>query len=179
MALSNPGLLAASLITLMTVAGCTSSRLSSMDSQPAPLPPAPAGTVTSGQLPPPAAPGTASASQFPAAPQTQVAALPADGGAAAANAPDLTAASVAGVWSASVSGQSCKVATPQTKFGQGFRAGPLRCPAPVDGVRSWNVSGKQLTLYDDAGSPLARLYASGEGRFDGQTSNGLPISLNR
>ena len=178
MAFSKTGLLAASLVTLMTVAGCTSSRLSSMDT-PAPLPAAPAGTVTSGQLPPPVQPGAASASQFPAAPQTQVAALPADGGAAAANAPDLTAASVAGVWSASVSGQSCKVATPQTKFGQGFRAGPLRCPSPVDGLKSWNVSGKQLTLYDETGSPLARLYSSGEGRFDGQTSNGLPISLNR
>ena len=178
MAFSKPGLLAASLVALMTAAGCTSTRLSSMDSQPAPLPAAPAGTVTSGQLPPPVAPG---ASQFPAAPQqqTQVAALPADGGAAAANAPDLTASSVAGVWSASVSGQSCKVATPQTKFGQGFRAGPLRCPAPIDGVKSWNVAGKQLTLFDEGGSPLAKLYSSGAGRFDGQTSNGLPISLNR
>lgn len=178
MAFSKTGLLAASLVALMAAAGCSSTRMSSMDTQPAPLPAAPAGTVTSGQLPPPSAPGAA---QFPAAPQqqTQVAALPADGGAAAANAPDLTATSVAGVWSATVSGQSCKVATPQTKFGQGFRAGPLRCPAPVDGVKSWNVAGKQLTLYDESGSPLARLYSSGAGRFDGQTSNGLPISLSR
>ncbi|WP_378946847.1 protease inhibitor Inh/omp19 family protein [Mesorhizobium sp. ANAO-SY3R2] len=177
MAFSKTGLLAASLVALMTAAGCNSTRLASMDTQPAPLPAAPAGVVTSGQLPPPSAPG---ASQFPAAPQqTQVASLPADGGAAAANAPDLTAGNVAGVWSASVSGQSCKVATPQTRFGQGFRAGPLRCPAPVDGVKSWNVAGKQLTLYDEGGSPLARLYSSGEGRFDGQTSNGQPITLSR
>lgn len=181
MAFSKTGLLAASLVALLAAAGCNSTRLSSMDTQPAPLPAAPAGTVTSGQLPPPSAPGAAGASQFPAAPQqqSQVAALPADGGAAAANAPDLTATSVAGVWSASVSGQSCKVATPQTKFGQGFRAGPLRCPAPIDGVKSWNVAGKQLTLYDEGGASLARLYSSGEGRFDGQTSNGLPISLHR
>lgn len=178
MAFSKTGLLAASLVALLAAAGCSSTRMSSMDTQPAPLPAAPAGTVTSGQLPPPSAPG---ASQFPAAPQqqTQVAALPADGGAAAANAPDLTATSVAGVWSATVSGQSCKVATPQTKFGQGFRAGPLRCPAPIDGVKSWNVAGKQLTLFDESGSPLARLYSSGAGRFDGQTSNGLPIALSR
>ena len=45
-----------------------------------------------------------------------------------AAAPDLTAGSVAGVWNASVSGQTCKVATPQTKFGAGFRAGPLALP---------------------------------------------------
>ena len=75
--------------------------------------------------------------------------------------------------------QTCKVATPQTKFGAGFRAGPLRCPAPVDGVKSWNVEGKQLSLYDEGGSVLARLYASGPGKFDGQTSTGQPISLSR
>ena len=86
---------------------------------------------------------------------------------------------MAGVWNATVSGQSCKVATPQTKFGAGYRAGPLRCPAPVDGVKSWNVAGKQLSLYDESGSVLARLYSSGEGKFDGQTSTGLPISLSR
>ena len=97
----------------------------------------------------------------------------------AANAPDVTAGSVAGVWNASVSGQSCRVATPQTKFGKGFRAGPLRCPAPIDGVKSWNVAGKQLTLYDEGGQALAQLYSSGAEKFDGQTSSGLPISLTR
>ena len=92
----------------------------------------------------------------------------------------MTATSVAGVWNATVSGQSCKVATPQTKFGAGFRAGPLRCPAPLDGVKSWNVAGKQLALYDAgrrrAGTPL---FDRGAERFDGQTSSGLPISLSR
>ena len=95
-------------------------------------------------------------------------------GGAPAGAADLTAASVAGEWNASVSGQSCKVATPQTKFGSGFRAGPLHCPAPIDGIKSWNVAGKQLTLYDENGGTLARLYSSGGEKFDGQTSNGLP-----
>jgi hypothetical protein len=71
------------------------------------------------------------------------------------------------------------VATPQTKFGAGFRAGPLRCPAPIDGVKSWNVAGKQLTLYDESGGTLARLYSSGPEKFDGQTESGVPISLSR
>jgi hypothetical protein len=97
----------------------------------------------------------------------------------AAAAPPITTATVAGVWSASVSGQSCRVATPQTKYGAGYRAGPLRCPAPIDGVKSWNVSGNQLSLYDEGGSVIARLQSSGEGKFDGQTSTGLPISLSR
>ncbi|PWJ74819.1 protease inhibitor Inh [Pseudaminobacter salicylatoxidans] len=179
MSFSRAGLLAVSLAALVA-AGCQSSRMSSFDSQPAPLTPAPTGQVTTGQLPPPVAPGSTDASQFPAAPgtETQVAALPPSSG-PAAGAPDLTAGSVAGVWNVNISGQSCRVATPQTKFGQGYRAGPLRCPAPVDGVKSWNVAGKQLTLYDENGGTLARLYSSGPEKFDGQTESGLPISLSR
>jgi hypothetical protein len=173
------GLVAVSLMAL-AAAGCSSSRLSSLDTQPEPLTPAPAGTVTGSQLPPPAAPGTTDPNAFPAAPGagTQVAAVPPTAE-PPADAPDLTAANVAGVWNASVSGQSCKVATPQTKFGAGFRAGPLRCPAPLDGVKSWNVTGKQLTLYDESGGTLARLYSSGPEKFDGQTESGVPVSLTR
>jgi hypothetical protein len=162
-------------VAVLALSGCTSSRFSSVDTRPEPLPAAPAGSVTSGALPPPAAPAPVAASDFPTAPatETQVAAAP------PADAPDLTPATVGGVWSVAVSGQNCRIATSQTKFGQGFRAGPLRCPAPVDGVKSWNVAGKQLTLYDENGGALARLYASGNERFDGQTQSGTAISLTR
>jgi hypothetical protein len=179
MGFSKIGLAAVSLAALFA-AGCSSTRFSSMDTQPEPLQAAPSGTVTASTLPPPTAPGATDPAQFPDAPtaSTDVAALP-GGLDPATSAPDLTTASVAGVWNATVSGQSCKVATPQTKFGAGFRAGPLRCPAPVDGVKSWNVAGKQLSLYDESGSVLARLYSSGPAKFDGQTSTGLPISLSR
>ena len=57
MIISRGSLLAVSLAALMT-AGCSSSRFSSIDSQPAPLTPAPAGTVNTAQLPPPAQPAT-------------------------------------------------------------------------------------------------------------------------
>jgi hypothetical protein len=171
MLISRTAVMAVAFATL-TATGCTSSRFSSADSQPAPLPAAPSGQVSSQQLPPPAAPAP---TDFPKAPEQQVAALPQPD----ASAPDLTAGGVAGVWNASVSGQSCKVATPQTKFGQGFRAGPLRCPAPLDGVKSWNVAGKQLTFYDESGGTLARFYSSGSEKFDGQTSSGVPVSLTR
>ncbi len=181
MTFSRPGLIAVSLAALVA-SGCSSTRFSSMDSaQPAPLQPAPSGTVSSSQLPPPAQPGASDPSRFPQAPQnTQVASLPPNGnGAPPAGAADLTASSVAGVWNVSVAGQSCKVATPQTKFGAGYRAGPLHCPPPIDGIKSWNVAGKQLTLYDQDGGTLARLYSSGGEKFNGQTSNGQPISLTR
>ncbi len=84
MKFSKGGLLAVSLAA-MVASGCTTSRFSSMDNQqPAPLAPAPSGTVTQNQLPPPASPGTTDPSQFPSAPQnTQVASLPPDGSAPA------------------------------------------------------------------------------------------------
>ena len=174
MAYSKTGLVAVSLLALLA-AGCSSTRFSSMNTRPEPLQAAPSGQVAT---PAPNAPADPTA--FPEAPgaSSEVASInPAAD--PAATAPDITTASVAGVWNASVSGQSCRVATPQTKFGQGYRAGPLRCPAPVDGVKSWNVAGKQLSLYDESGSVVARLYSSGPEKFDGQTSTGLPISLSR
>lgn len=177
------GILSA-LVASTTLAGCTSQRFTSINTRPTssaiaePLQAAPAGTVTASQLPPPSDAGSLPPGAFPEAPGgpagqgTQVAAIP-------ANAPDVTAGKVAGVWNATVAGQGCRIATPQTRFGQGFRAGPLRCPAPLDGVKSWNVEGKQLALYDQNGGVLARLYSSGGERFDGQTTSGMPISLSR
>jgi hypothetical protein len=171
----------------LTLAGCNSARMSSIDTRaPAstvaePLEPAPAGQVASaGQLPPPGAPGapTMDANAFPTAPGAAPAAPPVRT-AAAPSGPAISPGAVAGVWNATVSGQGCRVATPQTKFGAGYRAGPLRCPAPLDGVKSWNVEGSQLALYDQNGSVLARLYSSGGSRFDGQTTSGQPVSLSR
>jgi hypothetical protein len=160
------------------VGGCASSRMGSLsEPQPAPLPAAPAGQVAQSQLPPPP-PATSDSSQFPTAPGT-TAAPPMDTASAEAGAADITAGGVAGVWNVSVSGQSCRIATPQTKFGQGYRAGPLRCPPPLDGVKSWAVNGKQLALYDQNGSVLARLYSSGADKFNGQTQTGQPIALTR
>ncbi|NMG38008.1 AprI/Inh family metalloprotease inhibitor [Chelativorans sp. ZYF759] len=191
------GILTAAVAAL-TLAGCTSERFSGVNTRapapaPAPLMAAPTGQVQTGQLPPPGQPGMSDASQFPAPPgqeddfgngefadtegrpdggDPQMASLPPQG------AQEISAGSVAGVWNASVGGQSCRIATPQTRFGEGFRAGPLRCPAPLDQVKSWNVSGSQLTLYDESGSALARLFSS-SGRFEGQTSSGQSVSLVR
>lgn len=176
------GISKASLLSVavagIVLAGCQSSRVGGFDSPaspppPAPLQPAPHGAVQKGNLASP------SASQYPAAPETggqqgtQVASLP------PASAPDLTPGSVAGVWNASMGGQSCKVATPQTKYGQGYRAGPLRCPGELANLASWSVNGKQLVLYDASGGTVASLYSSGQGRFDGQTTGGQSLSLSR
>jgi hypothetical protein len=178
MAFSKTGLVAVSLAALLA-AGCSSTRFSSMNEQPAPLQPAPSGSVTtSTTLPPPATAGAkpTDPASFPAAPDagTQVAAAD-----PASAAPDITTGNVVGAWNASVSGQSCQLITSLTKLGSNNRAASRACAAPVNGVKAWNVSGKQLSLYDEGGSVVARLYSSGDGKFDGQTSTGVPISLSR
>ena len=177
MAFSKTGLVAVSLAALLA-AGCSSTRFSSMNEQPAPLSPAPSGNVTaSTTLPPPAAPGTPTdPAGFPAAPGTETNVASVD---PAASAPDITTGNVVGAWNASVSGQSCQLITSLTKLGSNNRAASRACAAPVNGVKAWNVSGKQLSLYDESGSVVATLQSSGPEKFDGQTSTGLPISLSR
>ena len=181
---------AAAALGMLVLAGCQSDRMSGIDTAPSPVAAAPAGNVQQTQLPPPskpAAPPMTDPAQFPAAPATPAVTAPATPGITdpaagvqvAANAPDVTVGSVAGVWNVNISGQGCKVATPQTKYGQGFRAGPLKCPGDMANVKSWNVAGKQLVLYDEAGQTLARLYQSAPGKFDGQTSGGQPVSFSR
>jgi hypothetical protein len=176
-------------LATMLLAGCQSDRISGINTPgPEPLAPAPAGNVQQSQLPAPASPPPVTtapitdATQFPtapAAPGTTPGAPSAGTQVASASGPDVTIGGVAGVWSVSTGGQSCKVATPQTKYGQGFRAGPLKCPGDMGNVKSWNVAGKQLVFYDEAGGKLATLYQTSPGKFDGQTTGGSAVSLSR
>lgn len=160
----------------VVLAGCSSSRFGGNTNVPQPAAiagPVTSGTVSQSQLPPPP-------SSFPDVPEgtmgdtTQMASLEPP-----MNASDLTPASVAGVWKASVGGMNCQIATPQTKYGQGYRAGPLHCPAALTGVSSWAVNGKQLSFYDGSGSSVATLYSTSQGRFEGQTNSGQAVILSR
>jgi hypothetical protein len=173
--------LAAVSVAAMAMAGCSSTRFSSMDSvQPAPLPAAPSGTISSSQLPPPVQPNASDPSQFPIAPGqgTQVASLPPDGQPPAAAA-DISKSTMVGSWRTSVSGSSCQMFMTLTKFGNASRGGTRGCPGDMANMKSWDVQGKQVVIYDQNGGTLARLYSSGGEKFDGQTSSGQPISLTR
>ena len=177
MTISKMGILAAALSALV-LAGCSSSRFSSLDTRPEPLTAAPSGTVTAGSLPPPATPDATDPSAFPPPPGgTDVAALPPADAQPPANAPDLTANAMTGVWTANVSGQSCKIAMGLTKMGQAYRAAPLRCSDQAAAIKSWDVRGKQLVMFDATGTEVATLYSTADKRFDGQMKTGAPISL--
>lgn len=169
-------------VVAVALSGCMSSRLDNGGGGDAPqvvMPgPSSSGGISQSTLPPPS-------ESFPAAPSNNVAsantAAPSQNGSQEppSNAADLTPASVAGVWKASIGGLNCQIATPQTKYGQGYRAGPLHCPASFTGVSSWAVNGKQLNFYDNSGSPIATLYSAGSGRFEGNTVNGQAVILSR
>ncbi len=95
------------------------------------------------------------------------------------NATDLFPASIAGVWNLSMGGKVCRIATPQTKFGQGYRAGPLQCPGIASQVRSWAVKGKRLYFYNNSGRVIFVLYSSNVDRFEGRTLDDHPVVLSR
>ena len=165
------------MVCSTALAGCQSSRMESMNSQPEPLPAAPSGTVTGGQLPPPSSPGA-----FPEAPQNpQVAAASPTAPAAAppANAPDVTKNGMLGSWNTSVGGSNCQVFLSLTKFGNASRGGSRGCSGDIQKMRSWDVQGKQVVMFDESGNQIASLYSSGANRFDGQTTGGQSISLSR
>ncbi len=126
------------------------------------------------------------ACRHPAVPQTSSLTAPTTGGAAPGTQGNTQVAAVPTGKRSGPYGQQCRrrlecidgwtvaarFATPQTKFGQGYRAGPPRCPGELANLSSWAVSGKQLVLYDAAGGAVARLYSSAPSKFDGQTSGG-------
>lgn len=175
----------AALALLALTAGCQSERLARMDTQPAPLNAAPSGTITSTTLPPPSAPGATDPSAFPPPPTTPgtdptlASVSPEQIGAAPPDAPDVTKEAMVGAWKVAAGAGSCQMMLSLTKMSADFRAASLRCPGTAAGVAAWNVAGKQVVLKDNGGNTVARLYSSGPERYDGQTSDGQPISFSR
>ncbi|WP_245555206.1 AprI/Inh family metalloprotease inhibitor [Ahrensia kielensis] len=178
------------LVAGVALAGCQSSRIGALQtqSQPAPLTPAPAGTVTSNQLPPPVQPNAQQPNgNFPTAPEnasnpngTDVANLenPSSIQNVTTNAP-VTKEALVGAWKVSTGGSNCQMFMALTKWTGGFRAASRGCPGDAAAVSAWNVSGNKVVLSDTNGNQVATLFQSGATRYDGQTSGGSAISLSR
>ncbi|RCL00777.1 MAG: Outer membrane lipoprotein [Candidatus Tokpelaia sp. JSC188] len=92
---------------------------------------------------------------------------------------ELTPADVAGVWKASIGGMKCWIATPQTRFGEGYRARPLHCPAGFSQIISWMIRGTDLMFFDNVGNTVATLYSPESVRFEGCTTTGTHVVLTR
>jgi hypothetical protein len=167
----------------IAVSGCTSSRFNTYNTAgPAPLTPAPAGTVTGGQLPPPVDPGqTQTASTFPDAPGDDGTGLSGNAGSLqnVATAGPVTREALVGAWKVQTGGSSCQMFMALTKWTGGFRAASRGCPGDAANVSAWDVQGQQVVLSDSSGNKVATLFSSGNGQFNGQTTGGSAISLTR
>ncbi len=174
----------------IAVSGCTSSRFGTFDTRPAPAPimPAPSGTVTSGQLPPPVQPGMTPDAQgnFPAAPGTENQTFmdpnaPSDGSSiqSVATAAPVTREAMVGAWKVTTGGSSCQMFMALTKWTGGFRAASRGCPGDAANVAAWDVKGQEVVLSDSGGNKVATLFSSGNGSFNGQTTSGAAITLSR
>jgi hypothetical protein len=196
------GPIAAAALAAVALSGCTSNRIGALNTQPAPLNPAPAGTVTSGQLPAPSQPGAGAGAPvlgpdgFPVAPGGTVVAgtdptLDADTADATdpnadptsiqqvASAEPVTREAMVGAWRVSTEGANCQMFMALTRWSTGFRAASRGCPGDAANVSSWTINGNQVVLSDSGGNRVATLFSSGSDRFDGQTTSGRAISLAR
>lgn len=177
--------LAAACVSALGLTACQSERLGRLNTQPAPLTPAPVSPVTQEQLPPPSQPETLNPSGFPDAPGTEadgteIAAVdPAQPAAPPAGAEPLTKNAMVGSWSANSAGSSCQMFLTLTKYGSGSRGGTRGCSGDMANVRGWDVQGAQVVLYNESGDTVARLYKSGNQKFDGTTSSGQAVSVFR
>ncbi len=164
------------LSVLLALGGCQRTSYSGFgqsQSAPAPLEAQPVGGVQSSDLTDPTM-----GNQFPNAPEAVEQTAMADG-AAAANALDVTQESMVGSWRVANAGLTCDMFLTLTKYGAGSRGGTRGCVGELSAMRSWSVSGKQISVYDANGNMIGRLYKTADNRFDGTTGSGQPFSLSR
>ncbi len=178
------------LMGCLAVAGCTRSVSSIVPSAPPrALPSTPATPVTSAELEPLGGqPGSAPLENepltSPIVPENQpqqVAELqqPSEHPLGQPAEP-ITLEAMAGSWEVPTDNPSCRIILAITQWSGGYRAATRRCrSAEIQSVNAWDVKDLQVVLVDGTGNTVARLYASGGGRYDGRTTGGEAISFIR
>jgi len=159
---------------------------SSNSSRVRPLPPMPAGPVSTQPLPdptlqqPPVDPNAPVQtmddqmvdSTTPDQPQ-QMAALP-------QGQDTPTKEQVLGQWQLAGPGDSCQLFVTLTGWTGGYRASTRGCASPeLTSVGAWNIEGNLVVLKDNEGNPVARLAKSGATQFNGRLDLGGNVSMSR
>lgn len=92
----------------------------------------------------------------------------------------ITREGMAGSWNVPSDNAECRIILAFTKWSGGYRAATRRCNSPeIAAVTAWDVKGQQVVLVDGAGSTVARLYSSGNSRYDGSLNSGNKITFTR
>ncbi len=181
----------APLLLATALAGCGSFGavgLGPMDrSQPAEsdtLPPVASAPIEKSTLPPPPADPNAVATLPPTTDPT----APAAPGATPATPPAPSVASGAeigrtdllGGWTLSSGSDNCQLFMTLTSWTGGYRASTRGCQSPaLKSISAWSLSGTQVVLAGQGGTPVAHLSSGGNNRFNGQTVSSQPISFYR
>jgi len=172
---------AVSIALLLT--GCASDRMDDIDTgtKPQPLEAQPVQPVQSNDLPDPST--STDSSQFPQKPTTDQTLSQNQNANAnmqvAANAQDIKKESLVGGWKVNNGGATCDMFLTLTNLGSGSRGGTRGCVGPLASMGSWEVDGKQVTMKDRDGNPLARFYKTADNRLDGALTSGQTVSLSR
>jgi len=190
------------ILAAIVVAGCTrtSNPLAVNTRPPQPLPSVPAGNVESSQLDPVSGdlqnPSTLTASTGVQPQTTGTPTAPTIGGQTTEVPPDQTAnlaggtinqgteplarESLLGAWDVASDNSECRIMLAFTKWSGGYRAGSSACQSDeIGSVIAWDVKGQQVILVDGGGNTVARLYSSGNERYDGTLNSGKAISFTR
>jgi Protease inhibitor Inh len=186
--------MAAILCSALALGACTSSRFgghgpgSASAAAPAPAPlsdpieAVPSGPVLAEPLPP--LPGEGGMTPAPAAPGTDIAALPPAAQQAApppAPAPSQGRSSLVGGWSArDASGASCRVQLSSAPALDLYRASATGCAnQDLAKISAWDYRDGEIYLYQSGGTVAARLRGSG-GTLNGVLAkSGAPLTLAR
>lgn len=171
---------------LMTVglalAGCTRSADVNTRLPPEPLPSSPTEPVQTGDLPvvDPDVQVAGQNSAAPATPEVQEQPALASNEPAKPSGEKITREGMAGSWNVPSDNAECRIILAFTKWSGGYRAATRRCNSPeIAAVTAWDVKGQQVVLVDGAGSTVARLFSSGNARYDGSLNSGTKITFTR
>lgn len=85
-----------------------------------------------------------------------------------------------GGWRVAAGSDNCELFMSLTGWAGGYRATTKGCASAVlTNVQAWNVEGREVILVSGNGETVARLYATAVQRFNGQTQDGIGITIFR
>lgn len=140
------------------------------------LPPAPAQPVQTAALQPPPTLPEGGDPLLDAETEETVAVAPPE----PSSAIEVGRTDLIGGWAVSSGGDTCQLFMSLTQWEGGYRASTRGCSNPrLASISAWELSGNRVQLKGEAGAPVATLAAAEETRFNGATTDGDAITVQR
>ena len=89
-------------------------------------------------------------------------------------------ADLLGGWKVAAGSDSCQLFMSLTGWVGGYRAVTRGCSSDLlANVQAWNLNEQEIMLLDGSGETVARLFATEKTRFNGQTEDGVGVTVFR